>query len=468
MGNQTSTTNPNNDQRINQIILQSFFMLDKSNYKATDVYDDNNKNFNIPLTIREVVSFLTGLKDFIMKIFPGTNIRINEKELYDEKNKSKYRKYIREFYLLQKEVRLVPKINVSQPSPPKKEINVNVYDVIYVFEKKNEFIGTLDKFISEFNKILSKEYSDIKSQFTIDGNDTGKIAELKTNIKSTMSTLVNNMMYFDFDFYVINYIEYMYTFYALHAFDIISKTYKRFKEIKELSHIDSYVTKMKNKKIQVSEKQYIEQIRGLIKIMQNPKDVVVNYNKRTKPKQNGGSNTTFLSQYPQNVGTTSLSTTEIPQLKSINEKYNKKLENFKNTRTQFNTFFKEVNELILKQADILGELYLDKQKDILTNEDTIKALNAIESKIDNENKKGIYDSSLMTIPEEYKSKFPGENTIALHNIIIIKKQIEDLVNKYVSSSSPSLTTSFISPSTTSSPLLSTTTGGFIKRLAMLY
>ena len=84
--------------------------------------------------------------------------------------------------------------------------------------------------------------------------------------------------------------------------------------------------------------------------MQNPKDVVVNYNKRTKPKQNGGSNTTFLSQYPQNVGTTSLSTTEIPQLKSINEKYNKKLENFKNTRTQFNTFFKEVNELILKQA----------------------------------------------------------------------------------------------------------------------
>ena len=431
MGNQQSNYSAKLVEGVEYLSLESFFILKENSYKITDVYNVTPGFNDIEETIQDVITFFNNLK-----------LHIESKFKYPGANKvdplHPYTKYLLNLMIIKKSPNITNN-NTTRATNTTKNASVDTVAnaakaanttktssfIQCEFPKKEEFIQTLSNFILKFSNILS-QYSNINEFFKEDDNDNSDIQILKKNINDKIGTLSKNMKFFDFDFYVINYVEYVYMFYAIHTFDKISEIYKDLKETNDLKIID---TKIVIGPLQKSEVNFLQQIRNLIDILKKPVDLKSGGSTLVAPPLPNSPMNTPASQ-SQNV---KKDPTQFPQkVKSIMNNYQNKQNMFLDIRTQLYTYLEQVNFIVNDNKHKLHDSYLRKFEAILTDPETLEKLHKIEQIYSKKNE--FVDTDVnFTVPPDLAKDLKNKtklNDISLKQMMSIKNKIDEITRTH--------------------------------------
>ena len=239
---------------------------------------------------------------------------------------------------------------------------------------QTDFISVLTKFIDQFTSIQNR-YDATKGPFKKDENDSPEIIRLKTSISDNFETIGYNMKFFDFDYYVINFIEYMYMFYSIRVFKEITKLRDELKEELDLGTINRLfdrigdIKRVSNTNSKTEHTLFLKQTKSIIDHLNNIK---------TPKTTSGGTNTNanMLFNTPNNSDKNQEKKNK--RVEHIINAYKDKKTVFQKMRLHLLSYIEKINDLIIEKSQDLQVEYDNNFKDALTNKDTLEKLQLIE------------------------------------------------------------------------------------------
>ena len=377
---QASSQPGNTQKEFEEITQETFFLLDKdkTNYVVGEIYYENSSiktSEQLDKTIESVVLFLNDLQILLQQKSPLT---VNKND-----NSFKFLNYLYLFGIVDKKQTINSKNRSNANS--KVATGVNTKDttnanITFTFIDDNltqtDFISVLTKFIDQFTSIQNR-YDATKEPFKKDENDSPEIRRLKTSISDNFETVGYNMKFFDFDYYVINFIEYMYMFYSIRVFKEITKLRGELKEKLDLGTINRLfdkigdIKRISNTNSKTENTQFLEKTKSIIDHLDNIKI----------PKTtSGGTNTNTSSNMLFNTTNNSDKNKRVENIINV---YEKKKELFQKMREHLLSYISKINDIIIKESLELKDIYDNDFKDALTNKDTLEKLQLIEKTLEN-------------------------------------------------------------------------------------
>ena len=388
---QASSQPGNTQKEFEEITQETFFLLDKdkTNYVVGEIYKENSSiktSEQLDKTIESVVLFLNDLQILLQQKSPLT-VNKNDKSF-------KFLNYLYLFGIVDKKQTINSNNRSNANSKVATGTGVNTKDttnatkdttnanITFTFIDDNltqtDFISVLTKFIDQFTSIQNR-YDATKEPFKKDENDSPEIRRLKTSISDNFETVGYNMKFFDFDYYVINFIEYMYMFYSIRVFKEITKLRDELKEELDLGTINRLfdrigdIKRISNTNSKTEHTLFLKQTKSIIDHLDNIK---------TPKTTSGGTNTNTNTSSNMLFNTTNNSDKN-KRVENIINVYEKKKSLFQKMRLHLLSYIDKINDVIITKSLNLEEMYKGRFKDLLTNKETLEKLQLIEKTLEN-------------------------------------------------------------------------------------
>ena len=328
-----------------RITVESFFP--STGYKITDSYPNIK---DVKQTITNVMNFLNDLINYINANFTDSTFTGNVSDTHF--------KHLLLFHIVKQKYISDETVQQSSSSPSNMK-------AVYVSESILSFKQNLMKFSEKFSEILT-HYSEI-TNFSHDANDTPQIMQLKTQVKKKINDMIHTMMFFEFDFYVVNYVMYMYTNYCVHIFDKMNAKFIEIREYNELVRVDTKLTSQ-------SQKTLGKKIASSESSLNNSLGDLINYLKKlqeTQTVKKGGAATTTFG-LPNNT----LNNFE-NKFEYVMQLFSNKQNKYFEYRSHLDLFLKKINEKVIEHVHTIQQIYIQQAKHAITNKEIIRKLTEI-------------------------------------------------------------------------------------------
>ena len=373
-----------------KITVESFFP--STGYKITDLYPNIK---DIKQTITNVVNFLNDLINYINLNFTNST--------FTGSLSDNHFKHLLLFHIV-KQTYITDESAEQSPSQPNLK-------PVYISDSISSFKENLIKFSGKFSEILT-HYSDI-TNFSHDANDSQIIMNLKTRVKKKINDMIHTMMFFEFDFYVVNYVMYMYTSYCVHIFDRINIEFIKLREYNELVSVDAKLSAQSqnalNKKIATSESSLNTTLGDLINYLKKLQD--------TQNMKKGGATAVTTFGLP----TDTVSTYE-NKLEYVMQLFSNKQNKYFEYRSHLDLFFKKVNEYVVEHTHKIEQIYIQQAKYAITNKEIISKLTEISDAL-SKNTTQINPWAINEISSLIDEKNPN-----LHHLSHLGREISNIIS----------------------------------------